>query len=229
MRGRPQQPRNKPILNREPRQPSPPLDAPLLVRLLADYRKLPAGFVYELPRHAAELLLRQKVAHVVGTVGAQPDLVLDDSDWLQATTPDRRTESHCLHIHTDPTSPRCLIDGVHLCPLCSVDRVCALLAPEGLAGDTANRMSFRACPHMSWEGSHGFCKICFYAVLGAMEMMWGHTRSRNESSTTEANRLLRLIVMLSTRHGKPLGRMQAEQAILKTNWETREDYAAATT
>lgn len=206
------------------RQPSAPLDTPLLVRLHTDYCKLPAGFTYELPRYAAELLLRQKVAHMVGTVGAQPDLTLDESDWEQASAPDRASETRCIHVHADPSSPRCLIEGAaSCCPVCAVDRICSLLnTTEGKAGEVARALNFRSCKH--GYPDKRVCLICYNGTVGALQMMWAHVRARTFDSTPEANRLLRLLQILAERYRQPIGAqpMRTEKAILHSErWEKR--------
>ena len=190
---------------------------------------LPAGYVFEVPRHAADQLLQERVAHVVGTIGAQPDLVLDEGDWEQATaaTPTpapARSESHCVHIHADPSSPRCLIEGVSYCPMCAVDRICvALESSGGKAGETARTLDFRSCKHGYRDKR--ICLVCFNSIVGALHMMWGHIRAKTFDSTPEANRILRLLQILSDRIKPPIGSsqpMRSEKAVLHSErWEKR--------
>jgi hypothetical protein len=51
---------------------------PLLIRLLADLEKLPAGIAIELPLHTALWLIRTRLARPIGDMTAQPDLIVDE-------------------------------------------------------------------------------------------------------------------------------------------------------
>jgi hypothetical protein len=53
---------------------------PLLIRLNDDVGKLPAGIVVSLPKQYAWSLIRSKLASVVGSFNAVPDLTLDESE-----------------------------------------------------------------------------------------------------------------------------------------------------
>jgi hypothetical protein len=61
-----------------------PLCEPLLIRLTEDVGKLPAGFVYELPRFEAERLLHKRKAVAVGSIGTMADLSLTEDECEEA-------------------------------------------------------------------------------------------------------------------------------------------------
>jgi hypothetical protein len=53
---------------------------PLLIRLNDDVGKLPAGIVVSLPKQYAWSMIRRKLACVVGSLQAVPDITIDESD-----------------------------------------------------------------------------------------------------------------------------------------------------
>lgn len=67
------------------REPTGFLEEPLVLRLLNDFQRLPAGFCYSVPVHATCMLVRQRLATVVGTLGIIADVVLNEDDWEAAT------------------------------------------------------------------------------------------------------------------------------------------------
>lgn len=60
---------------------------PLLIRLTEDVGKLPAGFVYELPRFEAERLIARRVATAVGKLGTIADISLTEAECREAGIP----------------------------------------------------------------------------------------------------------------------------------------------
>jgi hypothetical protein len=58
---------------------------PLIVTLLENVGKLPAGFTYELPEREALALIARRKATAVGNTKQTPDLVLTQEDWEAAT------------------------------------------------------------------------------------------------------------------------------------------------
>ena len=57
---------------------------PLLVRLIEEIGKLPAGFTYELPRFEAERLIARRAAIAVGNLGVIPDISLSEQECAEA-------------------------------------------------------------------------------------------------------------------------------------------------
>lgn len=76
-------PRNKP--DHTPRKPSGFIEEPLLVRLLVDVGKLPAGFTYALPAYEAQRLIARRMATAVGSLGQTADLELTEDELEEAT------------------------------------------------------------------------------------------------------------------------------------------------
>jgi len=73
-------------MDNTPRKPSGFIEEPLLVRLLVDVGKLPAGFVYDLPRYEAQRLIARRKAVAVGGYKQQSaDLTLSEEEWEAAT------------------------------------------------------------------------------------------------------------------------------------------------
>jgi hypothetical protein len=57
---------------------------PLLIRLLSDLEKLPAGIAIELPLHTALWLIRSGLARPIGDMTAAPDLIVDEDQLEHA-------------------------------------------------------------------------------------------------------------------------------------------------
>lgn len=78
-------PRNKPSKkDARGREPSPPIEAALLIRLREQIGLLPPNFHIELPRIEGLRLVRRGLATVVGSLDMAPDLVLDEDDVRHA-------------------------------------------------------------------------------------------------------------------------------------------------
>jgi hypothetical protein len=63
------------------------LAPPLLVTLVSDLGKLPAGIIIRFPHEAAMLLVAQRYAVPIADFNAQPDLVVDAEQLLFAGLP----------------------------------------------------------------------------------------------------------------------------------------------
>jgi hypothetical protein len=61
-----------------------PINDPLLIRLTENVGKLPAGFVYELPRFEAVSLIHRRKATAVGNIGVMADLTLTEDELQEA-------------------------------------------------------------------------------------------------------------------------------------------------
>jgi hypothetical protein len=69
---------------------------PLLITLLADLEKLPAGIAIELPLHTALWLIRARFARPVGNMTAAPDLIVDEEQLEDAGL------SHTIRVRQTP-------------------------------------------------------------------------------------------------------------------------------
>ena len=59
----------------------------MLVRLVSDLGKLPAGIVIQFPSEVALSLVRHRVASTVGSLQSRPDLVIDADDMIHTGIP----------------------------------------------------------------------------------------------------------------------------------------------
>jgi hypothetical protein len=60
------------------------LAEPLLVRTTQDVGKLPAGFIYNLPRLTAQLLIGKRLGIAIGSLGVMADLTLTEDECIEA-------------------------------------------------------------------------------------------------------------------------------------------------
>jgi hypothetical protein len=61
-----------------------PLTEPLLIRLTEDVGNVPAGITLELPCIEARALVRRGLGHIIGSLDAQAQIVMDEDDTEQS-------------------------------------------------------------------------------------------------------------------------------------------------